>query len=135
MGRADVAADERYRDVPGRMEHTEELEAAVGAWTLEHTIAELGQALEHAGIPFGPVAEIPDVVASPQLRARDMVVHIEHPTLGQVVLPGIPVKLGSTPGSIRKAPPTVGEDNDRVYGDLLGLSPVEIEALRKDGAI
>ena len=47
-----------------------------------------------------------------------MLVEVEHPTLGPVTLTGVPVKLSSTPGAVRKAPPVVGEDNDRVYGDL-----------------
>ncbi len=135
MNRPDLAADGRFRDVPGRMANLEELEAAVAAWTQRLTIEELGEMLTAAGIPFGPVAEIADVVASPQIRAREMVVEIEHGTLGPLVLPGIPIKLAETPGSVRKAPPLVGEDNDHVYADLLGFSPAEIEELRTSGAI
>jgi crotonobetainyl-CoA:carnitine CoA-transferase CaiB-like acyl-CoA transferase len=135
MGRPDLAVDDRFRDVPGRMEHVEELEAAVAAWTRGRPIAELGDVLSRAGIPFGKVAEISEVVASPQIQAREMLVSVEHPTLGSLVLPGIPIKLETTPGSIRKAPPMVGEDNDRVYGGLLGMGAAEIEALRSDGAI
>ncbi len=135
IGRRDLAADERFRDVPGRMANLEELETAVSAWTENLTVDEIGQVLTAAGIPFGPVAEIPDVVASPQIKARDMLVEVEHPTLGPLVLPGIPAKLAATPGSVRKAPPLVGEDNDRVYGELLGFSPAEIEELRASGAI
>lgn len=135
MGRSDLAADERFRDVPGRMTHQDELEAAIGAWTRTQTIEELSPILEQAGIPFGPVAEIPDVVASPQLRARQMIAEIEHPTLGTLVVPGIPVKLDATPGSIRKAPPMVGEDNELIYTQLLGFSASEYEALKAGGAI
>ncbi len=135
MSRPDLLSDPRFRDVPGRMEHVDDLEAAVAAWTAERTTAELGDVLERAGIPFGPVAEISDVVTSPQLRAREMIIDTEHPTLGPITLPGIPIKLSATPGSIRKAPPMVGEDNDSVYHELLGLTASEIEALRGDGAI
>ena len=135
MGRPDLADDERYRDVPGRMEHAAELEAEIAGWALERTVAELAPILEGAGIPFGPVAQVPDVVASPQIRAREMMVEVEHPALGTLILPGIPVKLESTPGSIRKAPPLIGEDNQYVYTELLGMSDDELEALRIDGAI
>jgi len=62
-------------------------------------------------------------------------VEVEHPTLGPLVVGGLPVKLGATPGSVRKAPPTAGEDNDRIYGELLGFSPAEIAGLRASGAI
>jgi crotonobetainyl-CoA:carnitine CoA-transferase CaiB-like acyl-CoA transferase len=135
MNRPDLAGDERFRDIPGRMANLDELEAAVAAWTQRLTIEQLGEALTAAGIPYGPVAEIADVVASPQIRAREMLVEVEHPTLGPLVLPGIPIKLGDTPGSVRKAPPLVGEDNDRVYAELLGFSVAEMEELRASGAI
>ena len=48
---------------------------------------------------------------------------------------GLPVKLSATPGSVRKVPPMVGEDNDRIYGELLGFTPTEIAELRASGAI
>ena len=92
-------------------------------------------ALTAVGVPFGPVAEIPDVMASPQIEARGMLVEIEHDTLGPLIMPGLPVKLSVTPGSVRKAPPMVGEDNDRVYSELLGLSAARIAELRAEGAI
>ena len=64
-----------------------------------------------------------------------MLVEIEHPSLGALLVTGLPVKLSATPGSVRKAPPMVGEDNDRVYSDVLGLGPAEIAELRASGAI
>ena len=119
----------------GASQGIEELEAAVSAWSTAHTVAEISDALTAAGVPFGPVAEIPEVMASPQIKAREMLVAIEHDRLGPLVLPGIPVKLSVTPGSVRKAPPVVGEDNDRVYRDLLGLSAARVAELRAEGAI
>ena len=134
IGRSDLAGDPRFRDVPGRMSAVEELEAAVSTWTSVRSVADVSEVLAGAGVPFGPVAEIADVAASPQIAAREMLVEIEHPTLGQLVVTGLPVKLSATPGSVRKAPPMVGEDNDHVYGDLLGYSPTEIAELRASGA-
>jgi crotonobetainyl-CoA:carnitine CoA-transferase CaiB-like acyl-CoA transferase len=135
IGRPDLAADERFRDVPGRMTAIEELEAAVSAWTGAGTVAQASEALADAGIPFGPVASVGDAVASPQIEARQMLVEIEHPTLGPLVVAGLPVKLSATPGSVRKAPPTVGEDNDQIYRAVLGFSPAEIAELRASGVI
>ena len=92
-------------------------------------------ALNEGGIPFGPVADVADAVASDQLRSREMLASVEHPTLGPLTVIGLPVKLSRTPGAIRRAPPTVGQDNDRVYGDLLGLDSGRIAELRAAGAI
>lgn len=135
IGRPDLAADPRFRDVQGRMAHAELLGAAVSSWTEARTVDEISAALAAAGVPFGPVAGIPDVVASPQIEAREMLVRIDHPALGTLVLPGSPVKLSATPASFRRPPALVGEDNETVYGELLGLDAGEIAALREAGAI
>ena len=135
MGREDLAADQRFANVPGRMANIEELEQATQAWVGTGTIEIIGEALTKAGIPWGPVSTIEDVIASPQIAAREMMVEVEHPTLGALKLPGIPVKLGTTPGSIRKAPPLVGEDTDAVYREVLGMDDDTITRLRADGAI
>lgn len=135
MGRADLAAQERLRDVSGRMAAVDELEAVVSRWTMARTLAEISGVLTAAGVPFGAVAEITDAVASPQIAAREMLVELEHAALGTITLTGLPVKLSATPGSIRKAPPMVGEDNDAIYGGLLGRSSAEIAELRASGVV
>ena len=135
MGREDLAADQRFANIPGRMANIEELEQAVQAWVGAGTIESIGEELTRAGIPWGPVSTIGDVIASPQIAAREMMVEVQHPTLGALKLPGIPVKLGTTPGSIRKAPPLVGEDTDAVYREVLGMDDDTIARLRADGAI
>ncbi len=135
MGREDLAADQRFANVPGRMANIEELERAVQAWVGGRTIDGIGEALTSAGIPWGPVSTIEDVIASPQIAAREMMVEVNHPTLGALKLPGIPVKLGTTPGSVRKAPPLVGEDTDAVYREVLDFDDGTIARLRADGAI
>jgi len=135
MGRPELAADPTFRGVPGRMEHIEALEKIVGEWVGARTIEEAGAALTKAGIPWGPVSTIADVVASPQIAAREMMLNVEHQTLGTIKLPGIPVKLSESPGAVRKAPPLAGEDNEAVYRDLLGFSAERIATLKAEGAI
>jgi crotonobetainyl-CoA:carnitine CoA-transferase CaiB-like acyl-CoA transferase len=135
IGQPELAADERYATVPQRLEHIEELEAVVTGWTRPRTCVEIAEALGEAGIPFGKVSDVADVVRSPQIAAREMFVDVEHPLLGTLKLPGIPIKLGGSPGTIRKPPPVVGEDNDYVYGKVLGLSAEDVDRLRTEGAI
>lgn len=135
MAREDLLADERFRSIPGRMAHIEELEQAVTDWSTRHTCREINETLGETGIPFAEVATVEDVVTSPQIAAREMMVDVEHPTLGSLRVPGIPIKLGATPGTIRKAPPTVGEDNEQIYRGLLGRSAEDLTRLRAEGVI
>ena len=135
IGRRDLAADPRYADVRGRRANAAEIEDAVAAWTADRTVEDIEHALEGAGIPFGPVATMEEAIRSEQLAARDMLVDVDHPTLGHLTLPGVPVKLDRTPASVRRPPPTVGADNEHVFRELVGLSPTELDELRGSGAI
>jgi len=135
IDRPELASDSRYGDVPSRLAAAGELEAVVSNWTTDRTVTEVSEALDRAGIPFGLVDDVAGAASSPHVAAREMLVEIEHPTLGPLVVTGIPAKLSATPGSVRKAPPTVGEDNDFVYGTILGLGPSELAGLRASGAI
>ena len=74
------------------------------------------------------------VFSDPQVLARDMVVSVDHPTIGEVRLPGIPWKLAATPGSIRRAPPLFGQHSDQILAEL-GYSASEIAALREDASV
>jgi crotonobetainyl-CoA:carnitine CoA-transferase CaiB-like acyl-CoA transferase len=121
--------------VPGRMANIDELEGVVRDWVGTGTIDEIGAMLTKAGIPWGPVNTVADVVRSPQIAAREMMVEVEHPTLGKLVLPGIPIKLSDSPGEVRKPPPLVGEDTEAVFRELLGLGAEEICRLRAEGVV
>jgi crotonobetainyl-CoA:carnitine CoA-transferase CaiB-like acyl-CoA transferase len=135
MGRPELADDARFADQRARWAHVDAIDAIVRGWTLSHRCAELGEALREAGVPYSKVNTVAEALDSPQVAAREMLVEVEHAEAGTVRLPGIPIKLSDTPGSIRLAPPPVGADNDTVYGELLGLSAGRIAALRADGAI
>ena len=135
IGQPEMVTDERYRDVRSRLEAAVDLENVVSGWTATRTVAEVSDALDRAGVPFGLVDDVAGAARSPQLAAREMLIDIEHPTLGMLTVTGIPAKLSKTPGSVRKAPPTVGEDNDHVYRTILGISAADIDRLRSSGAI
>jgi crotonobetainyl-CoA:carnitine CoA-transferase CaiB-like acyl-CoA transferase len=135
IGRPDLAADARLASVGGRLAHVDEVEEAVAAWTRVRTRADVERQLAAAGVPAAGVASIDEVVASPQLRARDMLVEVEHPVLGTVTLTGTPIKLSGTPATIRRPPPLAGADTDDVYRDVLGLSAEAVQALRDARAI
>lgn len=135
VGRPELAHDPRFRTTAARMAHVEEAEAIVAEWVAGRDAAEVERLLCDSGIPCSRVLDMAEVVAQPQLAAREMLVGVAHPVLGEVLVPGIPIKLSATPGAVRTAPPLVGEHNRDVYGGLLGLSDEEIEGLRRRSVI
>ncbi|MGV9800581.1 CaiB/BaiF CoA transferase family protein [Mycobacterium sp. NPDC003449] len=129
IGRPELADDDRFESVAKRMAHIEEIEQIVTDWISVLTVDEATAVLEKTGIPFGKVMGVDEVTDSAQVAAREMMVDVEHPMLGTLKLPGIPIKLSETPGSIRKAPPLIGEDNDAIFGEFLEYSPERVQQL------
>jgi crotonobetainyl-CoA:carnitine CoA-transferase CaiB-like acyl-CoA transferase len=135
MGRPDLVDDPRFTDQTLRLTHVEAIDKEVASWTSGLSCAQLEKTLAEAGVPCGKVATIPEVVDSAQVQARDMIVEMEHPELGRLLLPGTPIKLSETPVRFRKPPPMVGEDTDTVLSQRLGLSADDIAVLRSEGAV
>lgn len=133
--REDLLENPDLLSVEGRMENLDLLEGAIRQWSRERSASEIGVRLDEAGIPYAKVSSIREVAASPQIQARDMVLDVDHPTLGTLKLPGNPIKMSETPTAVRKAPPTVGEDNEFVYSDLLGMTKAEVRQLREEKVI
>jgi crotonobetainyl-CoA:carnitine CoA-transferase CaiB-like acyl-CoA transferase len=86
------------------------------------------------GIPFGAINNFGDVLAHPQVKARGAFVDIEHPRAGPVKIVGVPMRLSKTPGEIRLPSPAIGEHNDEVLREVLGLDASAIAAIRRSGA-
>ena len=132
IGRPELGEDPRFRGVKGRVARSAEVNDIVGGWVAERTVAEVMVALgpEGAGVPCSPVYGVDELVRHPQLLAREMIQRLAHPTLGEVVVPGVVVKLSDTPGAVRRLGPALGEHNADVYGQLLGLGAEELARLR-----
>ena len=135
MGKPELAADPRFVNYVRRLELVEELDDLVSSWTSTLSCEEIGKRLTAAGVPFGRVNSVAEAVSSEQVAARDMMVSVEHPQVGTLRLPGIPIKLGRTPGRVRKAPPLVGEDTADVLESVLGLDDTTIAALYEAGVL
>ena len=133
-GLFEAAADARFTTNESRVRHCEALTAIVAGVMHQRTRAEWTTALVPAGVPCGPVRAIDEVLADPQLAAREMVQYVNHATAGSIPLLGFPIKLSATPGAIRRAPPTLGQDTEAVLREL-GFDGEEIDALRASGAI
>ena len=121
MGREDMLTDERYYMNSERLKRFDEVNGIVGRWVSEKTQAELQQLLDENGIPISPVYSIQDIFEDPQYQARENIVEVEHPRFGKVKIPGVVPKFSETPGSIYRKAPDLGEHNETILGDLLGM--------------
>jgi len=135
MGRSDWAEDPGLTDDRGRGERQAELDAAVAAWTEQFPLDELTARLAEAGVPAGPAYDIAGICRDPQVRDRGMIVEVDDPDVGPLALPGVVPRFSRTPGRLAWAGPAMGAHNAEIYGELLGLSRTEIDALHRRGVI
>jgi len=135
MGRPELADDERYATHGARGAHMAELDDLISAWTATVTAGDLLDALHAGGVPAGRIYRARDMLADPHFAAREAIVRLAHPELGDVPMQGVFPRLSSTPGRVRHLGPELGEHNDEVYRGLLGLGDNEMEELTAGGVI
>lgn len=133
--REDLLEDPRFSDDMKRYENRRPLFEITAEWARQRTYKEITEALEKARVPHGRVNNNADLFHDPHARAQEMIVNIEYPELGTVPLPGVPIKLSKTPGSLDKAAPRYGADNVDVYARLLGIDAEGLRQLADDGVI
>jgi formyl-CoA transferase/CoA:oxalate CoA-transferase len=126
--------DPRFANPLTRLAHRDELSAEIEKALGEADVAHWVERLNAAGVPTGPVLDLEQVFRDPQVLAREMLVELPHPEVGRFQTTGLPVKLSATPGRIERRPPLHGEHTNEVLGEC-GLSPAEIEGLRRSGLV
>ena len=107
----------------------------VTQWTTSMSRDEVMAACVAAEVPSGPINSIADIFADPHFRARDDLLAVNVPTIGEVTVPGVYPKLSATPGSVDSLGPELGNANEEVYGGQLGLSADDMAALKDKGVI
>jgi glutaryl-CoA transferase len=135
IGRADLIDDSRYVNNSKRVENRAELVALLSEVFLQRDNETWFKLLTDAEVPCSPVQTIDQVFQAPQVLHRDMVMEVEHPTAGKVRMAGIPVKFSVTPASLRLPPPLLGEHNEAILSNWLGMSAEAIDELKKENII
>ncbi len=129
MGQPELFADPRYATNDDRCKnYLPDLKNDVEAYTRTKTKQELQEIMNEAGIPFGLILTVPEVVEHPQIKIREMLVEVNDPVLGSIKIPGIPIKMHDTPGRIVGPAPILGGNTGEVLAGI-GFSAQEITAL------
>ncbi len=113
-----------------------ELENEVAKWTMERSAEDAMKDLQRAGIGAAVVENIQDLMEhDEQLKHRKYYVDAPHPdeSVGTLTLDGVVPKFSETPGEVRRAAPTIGEHNEYVFGEILGISGRRLKELQEDG--
>ena len=129
-GHGEWASDPRFATEINRQTNASALDALIEAWSKGQDAEKTARALQDAGIAAGSVLSVAQLLSDKQLVARGFVVDVEHPEAGPRKTVGLPWKVGGTPPPDYRRSPLLGESNDYVFGELLGLSHEEIEDLK-----
>ena len=138
MGRADLLEDSRFNTQAGRLSHSTEIDAIVGEWTSDRPKAEIAALLNAAGVAAAEVREPAAAIRDPRVVDRGETRKLRHPVYGDiddVYGPGVPIRFSEASAEPDARTAWLGEDNDAVYGGLLGLSPDHLARLKAEGAI
>ena len=131
--RPDLIADERFATNPARNENHAEVESILNGIFASKTTDEWLAELEEIGVPCGPIQRVDQVVNHPQIKAREMIVELDHPDAGPLMMPASPLKLSETPPKTEVPSPRLGQHTGEVLAGMLGLSQEKIAELAAQG--
>ncbi|QHE86051.1 CaiB/BaiF CoA transferase family protein [Hydrogenophaga sp. BPS33] len=135
MGHPEWATDPRYATQRARGERVEEIDGLVTAWSSQQTADDAVRILMEAEVPTSRVNTIADIFEDQHYRAREMLLKMPHPTLGEVTMTGVVPKLSRTPGEVTKVGSGIGEDTRDVLLNDLGMSEADLTRLEAARAI
>ena len=135
MQRQDLADDERFVNLKARVAHIDAVDELVGEFAARYIKEDLFQLLMQHRVPSAPVRDLQDVIQDPHMLARRAIEWIDHPDLGRVPVPNSPIRYGGSEPLAIVPSRRLGQDNEAVYSDWLGLPKEELEQLRADGVV
>jgi crotonobetainyl-CoA:carnitine CoA-transferase CaiB-like acyl-CoA transferase len=135
MGHPEVAGDGKYGTYAQRVAVRGEVDAFVTHWTSGLDRDQVLSTCDAHQVPCGPVYAIDEIFQDPQYRARENIRFIADPRVGEIAVPNVVPKLLGTPGGIEWLGPSLGQHNQEILGDLLGIGAEEQAKLRDKGVI
>ncbi|MEU7919317.1 CaiB/BaiF CoA transferase family protein [Micromonospora zamorensis] len=135
MGRAELATDEKYATHGARGRWMEQLDGLVAEWSSTLAADDLLERLHAQGVPAGRIFRARDMLEDPHFASREAIVRLTHPGLGEFAMHNVVPKLSDSPGRVRHVGPELGEHNEDIYRDLLGLGDDAMASLRSAGVI
>jgi crotonobetainyl-CoA:carnitine CoA-transferase CaiB-like acyl-CoA transferase len=135
MGEPEVLRQPKWRDFMHRLIHAAELYDIMIEFTKNYTMLELFDAGERTGGPIAPILDLSDFVNSPQTRAREFFLDMDHPVIGKFRYPGPPYKWSESPCRVGRSAPCLGEHNVAILCERLGFSRTELAGLRRAGVV
>lgn len=135
LGREDLGKDPRFKSDTARYLNRDLLRPVVAQWVGQRRVSEAIEALEKGRVPCGRVNNSAEMVADPQVQARQMLIEVEQPGIGKVPVAGSALKLSAAPVKVERAAPALGQDNEEIYGQLLGYGPEVRAQWKAEGVI
>jgi crotonobetainyl-CoA:carnitine CoA-transferase CaiB-like acyl-CoA transferase len=134
-GRPELASDPRFASNGKRVENRGELKRLLDAIFAKRTKREWVELLDAAGVPNGPINDIAQVFAEPQVRARGVKIEVAHPVAGKLPMVASPMRFSATPLEHNVPPPLLGQHTEEVLRGILGKSAEEVARLKASGAV
>ncbi len=135
MGYPDLANNPKYMTHEGRYEDRELFDDLIGKWAQQHDSAEITEKLEAAGVPSAPIYSAEQIYKDRYFWERGMIIEVPDPEIGNVPMPGVMPKLTGTPGVVNWTGPQLGEHNEEVFKNVVGLSDSEYQDYKSKGII
>ena len=135
IGNPEWTLNEEFADELSRWRNQDKLDDLVSEWTRSYSQYEVMEKMQKAGVSAGASLNVRDIVNDPQLKERGFFLEMQHAVIGKLTLASIPLRLSDTPAGTSTPPPLLGEHNDYVFGELLGLSSDEIARLEEQQVI
>ena len=135
IGKPEWTRRQEFSDELSRWKNQEELDKLLAEWTINHDHYEVMERLQKAGVMAGACLDVKELTSDPQLKERGYLVEMDRAETGKLRLVSLPCRLSDCPKGNYQSPPLIGEHNDYVFGELLGLPKEEIKQLKEEKVI